>query len=123
MGGGGPEGFVFTRLFKGTVLGEAADILDVDSLSCLADLWSRRISYIVDDTKEHYLVWVKANIVKLMHVTQHKRVAAGDITLWVDDDIIVMRETADHMHACLKVVCRTMENYMVTPCAVYCHVS
>ena len=47
----------------------------------------------------------KANIVKLMHVTQHKPVATTNIILWADHYVMAMWKTADHVDARLKTVC------------------
>ena len=61
-------------------------------------------------------MWNKTDIVKLMHVTQYK--AGASIILWADHYFIVM--TAYHVNACLKVICCTMENHVITPCTI-CH--
>ena len=50
----------------------------------------------------------KANIVKLMHVTQHKPVATSNIILWADHYVMAMWQTADHVDARLKTVCRAV---------------
>ena len=68
-------------------------------------------------------MWNKTNIVKLMHVTQYKPVATSNIILWADHYIMVMRQTADHVDASFKAVCRTMENHVITPCTICHHVS
>ena len=62
--------------------------------------------------------WNKTDIVKLEHVTQRKPGATSIIILWADHYVIIM--TADHLNACFKVVCCTMENHVITPCTV-CH--
>ena len=69
----------------------------------------------------HPSMWDKTNIVELMHVTQHKSVATSIIILWADQYVIVMRHTADHVDARPKAVCKTMENHVITPCALYHH--
>ena len=61
----------------------------------------------------------QADIVKLMYVSQHKLAAAPNITFWADS--CVMRQTADHVNFCFKVVCCSMENDVITPCAISCH--
>ena len=48
----------------------------------------------------------KANIVKLMHVTQHKPVATK--ILWTDHYVMAMWQTADHVDARFKTVCRAL---------------
>ena len=53
-------------------------------------------------------MWNKANIVKLEHVTQHKPVATSNIILWADHYVMAMLQTADHVDARLKTVCRAM---------------
>ena len=44
-------------------------------------------------------MWNKANIVKLVHMTQHKPVSTTNIKLWADHYVMAMRKTADHMDA------------------------
>ena len=58
---------------------------------------------------------------KLMHVTQHKPVVTSIIILWANYDVIVMRQTADHVNTCLKAARRTMENHVITPCTISHH--
>ena len=53
----------------------------------------------------------KTNIVKLMHVIQHKPVATSNIILWSDHYVMVMRQTADHVDPGFKAVCSTTENH------------
>ena len=53
-------------------------------------------------------MWNKANIVKLEHVTQHKPVATSNIILWADHYVMPMLQTADHVDARLKTVCRAV---------------
>ena len=55
----------------------------------------------------------KANIMKLMHVTQHKPVVTSIIILWANHYVIMMRQTADHVNTCFKAVCRTMEYHVI----------
>ena len=62
----------------------------------------------------------KANVMKLMHVTQHKPVVTSIIILWANHYVIMMRQTADYVNACFKAVCRTMEYHVITPCTI-CH--
>ena len=50
----------------------------------------------------------KAKIVKLMHVAQHKPVATRNIILWIDYYVMAMRQTADHVYARFKTVCRAV---------------
>ena len=57
---------------------------------------------------------------KLMHVTQHKSAVTIIIILWANYDVIMKRQTADHVNTCFKAVCRTMENHVITPCTI-CH--
>ena len=59
---------------------------------------------------------------KLMHVTQHKPVVNSIIihVLWANYDVIVMRQTADHVNTRFKAGRRTMENHVITPCTI-CH--
>ena len=57
---------------------------------------------------------------KFMHVTQHKPVVTIIIILWAKYDVIMMRQTADHVNTRFKAVCRTMENHVITPCTI-CH--
>ena len=66
----------------------------------------------------HPSMWDKTNIVELMHVTQHKSVATSIVILWADQYVIVMRQTTDHVDARPKAVCNTMENHVITPCAL-----
>ena len=61
-------------------------------------------------------MWNKTDIVKLMHVTQYK--VGASIILWADHYFIVM--TAYHVNACLKEICCTVENHVITPCTI-CH--
>ena len=63
-------------------------------------------------------MWNKTNIVKLMHVTQHKPVATSNIVLWADHYVMVMRQTADHVDPSFKAVCSTTDNYAITPCTI-----
>ena len=65
----------------------------------------------------------KADIVMFVYVTKHKPVAAGNITLWADDYVMVVRQTADHVNAGFIEVCHSLENHVVTPCANFLHVS
>ena len=65
-------------------------------------------------------MWNKANIVKLVQVTQHKPVATSNIKLWADHYVMAMRKTADHVDARLKTVCRAVQNHVITPCTI-CH--
>ena len=67
-------------------------------------------------------MWSKTNIVKLMHVTQHKSFATSNIILWGDHYVMVMRQTADHVDASFKAVCSTKENHVITPCTLCHHV-
>ena len=53
-------------------------------------------------------MWNKANIVKLVHMAQHKPVATTNIKLWADHYVMAMRKTADHVDARLKTVCRAV---------------
>ena len=69
----------------------------------------------------HPSMWDKTNIVELMHVTQYKSVATSIIILWANQYVSVMRHTADHVDARPKAVCNTMENHVITPCALYHH--
>ena len=65
----------------------------------------------------------KANIVKLMHVTQHKPGATSNVILWADHYVMAMRQTADHVDARFKIVCRAMQNHVITPCTICHHAS
>ena len=67
-------------------------------------------------------MWNKTNIVKLMHVTQHKLVATSNIILWADHNVMVMRQTADHVDPSFKAVCSTTDNHVITPCTICLHV-
>ena len=53
-------------------------------------------------------MWNKANIVKLVQVTQHQPVATSNIKLWADHYVIAMWKTANHMDARSKKVCRAV---------------
>ena len=53
-------------------------------------------------------MWNKANIVKLVHMTQHKPVSTTNIKLWADHYVMAMRKTADHVDARFKTVCRAV---------------
>ena len=57
-----------------------------------------------------------------MHVTQHKSVATStsSIILWANHYVMVMRQTADHVDARSKTVCRSVKNHVITPCPI-CH--
>ena len=59
-------------------------------------------------------MWNKTNVVKLVHVTQHKLVDTSNIIIWADYNVIVMRQTADHVNASFKAVCSTIENHVIT---------
>ena len=63
--------------------------------------------------------WNKTDIVMLMHVTQYKAGASSNIILWADHYFIVI--TTYHVNACLKVICCTMENQVITPCTIRHH--
>ena len=53
-------------------------------------------------------MWNKANIMKLEHVTQHQPVATSNIILWADHYVMTMLQTADHVDARFKTVCRAV---------------
>ena len=59
---------------------------------------------------------------QLVHVTQHKSVATSNIILWANHYVIVMRQTADHVDARCKTVCRSVKNHVITPCTICHHV-
>ena len=64
---------------------------------------------------------LKADIVYLMNMSQHKRFAFVNWTIWHYDHIIAMGLTADHTNACFIVVCCGTQNHMITPSAILFH--
>ena len=64
----------------------------------------------------------KADIVHLMNMSQHKRFAFVNWTMWRNDYIIAMGQTADHTNARFKVVCCGTQNHVITPSAILFHV-
>ena len=64
----------------------------------------------------------KAYIVLLMNVTNHKSIGV-DLTemTWIDRNIAA--KTADHTNTSLVAVCCSMKYHVITPSAVFLHVS
>ena len=65
---------------------------------------------------------LKADIVHLMNMSQHERLAFVNWTMWRNDYIIAMGQTADHTNARFKVVCCGTQNHVITPSAILFHV-
>ena len=70
------------------------------------------------------LTWFgsKADIVMFKHMAQNKPAAAVNSTFWADIDIMTVRQTADHVNGCFKVVCRSMKDHVISPRAICRHV-
>ena len=64
------------------------------------------VRYVKSTTLNTFFRWNEADIVKLVHVTQHESVASSNIILWANYYVIVM--TTDHLNACFKAVCCTV---------------
>ena len=64
------------------------------------------VRYVKSTTLNTFFRWNEADIVKLVHVTQHESVASSNIILWTNYYVIVM--TTDHLNACFKAVCCTV---------------
>ena len=64
----------------------------------------------------------KAYIVLLMNVTNHKSIGV-DLTemTWIDHNIAA--KTTDHTNTSLVAVCCSMKYHVITPSAVFLHVS
>ena len=59
----------------------------------------------------------------LMQVSQYKPLTARSSTLWVNYYVMMTLQTRDHMNACVKAVCRTVENHVITRCTICHHAS
>ena len=62
---------------------------------------------------------LKADIVKLMNVSQHKGGWVSNCVLRMDYYFTI--KAADNTDGSLKVVCCSKQNHMVTPGTVFCH--
>ena len=80
-------------------------LLDSNDMNLVTRIWKLNITESLDILAS--FKWNKTNIVKLMHKTQHKPIVTSNIILWADHYVMVIWQTADHVNACFKVVCRT----------------
>ena len=85
----------------------------------LSRVWKLNITEYLDNLVS--FMRNKTNIVKLMHVIQHKPVATSNIILWSDHYVMVMRQTAYLVDPSFKAVCSTTENHVITPCTICLH--
>ena len=65
---------------------------------------------------------LKANIVHLMNMSQHKRFACVNWEMWRNDYIISFGLTTNHTNARSKVVCCGTQNHVITPSSILFHV-
>ena len=81
---------------------------------------SKKKNQDVCDWKECFtLSGLKADIVKLMNVSQHKGGWVSYCVFWMDNYFTI--KAADNTDGSLKVVCCSKQNHMVTPGTIFRH--
>ena len=83
--------------------------------------YKTKITFNWDNVMGCTLQGLKADIVHLMNMSQQKRFAFVNWTMWRNDYIISIELAANHTNARFKVVCCGPENYVITPSSILFH--